>query len=234
MKLPDLNIKRVDSDSMAGAGAKEYYQVLKDFAEGRIDVLAGTQILAKGLHFPNVTLVGVISADTSLSLPDFRANERTFQLLSQVAGRAGRSEKKGTVIVQTFLPDSQAIRYAMAHDFAGFVKEELPHRQKCNLPPFGRMAIIGMRDTKHERLAEAADALKWRIDAIIDQQGLEIRARGPMEATIARIQSFHRMQIILQAPSPEPLSRLFSTLRSMDPIKPAVTVIVDIDPINLL
>ena len=98
------------------------------FGQGRIDVLAGTQMIAKGLHFPNVTLVGIISADTCLYLPDFRANERTFQLISQVAGRAGRSEKKGTVFVQTFLANQPAIRFAVAGDFDGFVKEEVARR----------------------------------------------------------------------------------------------------------
>ena len=96
------------------------------------------------------------------------------------------------------------------------------------------MAIVGLRDTKHDRLTEACEAMKWRIDTVIEQLGLEIRVRGPMEATISRIQSFHRMQIILQAKSPEPIGRLFSMLRTMPPIKPAVKVSVDIDPINLL
>ncbi|MFB0524429.1 MAG: primosomal protein N', partial [Phycisphaerae bacterium] len=110
-KFPQARVSRVDSDSMA---SRDYYRVLKDFSEGRIDILAGTQMLAKGLHFPNVTLVGIISADTSLYLPDFRANERTFQLISQVAGRAGRSVKKGIVFVQTFLPNQPAIQFALA------------------------------------------------------------------------------------------------------------------------
>ena len=233
-KLPNARVKRVDSDAMAGADAAGYYNVLRDFAKGDIDVLAGTQILAKGLHFPNVTLVGVISADTSLSLPDFRANERTFQLISQVAGRAGRSEKPGTVIVQTYLPDSPAIKFAMAHDYTGFVKEELSHRSQCALPPFGRMAIVGLRSEKYDRLTEACNAMRWRIDTIIEEMGLDLKVRGPMEATIARIQRFHRMQIIIQAKNPEILSKLFARLRSMPPIKPSVRVSIDVDPINLL
>ena len=113
-------------------------------------------MLAKGLHFPNVTLVGIISADTSLYLPDFRANERTFQLISQVAGRAGRSEKKGTVFVQTFLPNQPAIQFALSGDFDGFVKEELKHREACNLPPFWRLAAIVMRDRNFDKLEAAS------------------------------------------------------------------------------
>ncbi|MCX5634517.1 MAG: primosomal protein N', partial [Planctomycetota bacterium] len=170
-KFPQAHLARVDSDAMAG---KDYYHLLKDFSEGRIDILAGTQMLAKGLHFPNVTVVGIISADTSLYLPDFRANERTFQLISQVAGRAGRSAKKGEVFVQTFLPDQPAIQFALKGDFEGFVAEELKHRRACNLPPFWRLAGIVMRDMNFERLELACKAMREKIDGIIGRDGLEV------------------------------------------------------------
>ena len=143
-KLPSARLRRIDSDAMAG---RDYYAVLRDFAEGRIDIMVGTQMLAKGLHFPNVTLVGIVSADTALALPDFRSNERTFQLISQVAGRAGRSEKGGRVLIQTFLPGQPAIEFARRYDYNGFVKEELIHRRACNLPPQWRMAVVLMRDS---------------------------------------------------------------------------------------
>lgn len=230
-KIPNANVARVDSDSMEGAN---YFELLSDFAKGKIDILAGTQMLAKGLHFPNVTLVGIISADTALSLPDFRANERTFQLISQVAGRTGRSEKPGTVIVQTFMPDQPTIKFALANDFKGFVRAELEHRAKCNLPPCWRMAIIHLKDTKFDRLTGACEQMKERVDAIIAANGLKIRVRGPMPATINRIHSFHRMQIILQAPDISPINRLFATLRQMSPLRPAVQISIDIDPINLM
>jgi primosomal protein N' (replication factor Y) len=230
-KFPDARISRVDSDSMA---SKDYYRLLQDFGEGRIDVLAGTQMLAKGLHFPNVTLVGIISADTCLYLPDFRANERTFQLISQVAGRAGRSEKKGTVFVQTFLANQPAIRFAVAGDFDGFVTEELKHRRACNLPPFWRLAVVVLRDMKFEKLDAACKQMRQRIDRIIEREALEVTVRGPMPAVISRIQRFHRMQIIIQAPEATTIQRLFSCLRAEPPIRPAVKVAIDIDPINLL
>jgi len=233
-KLPAARVCRVDSDSMASADAGGYWRVLRDFASGRIDILAGTQMLAKGLHFPNVTLVGIISADTSLSLPDFRSNERTFQLISQVAGRAGRSARHGIVLVQTLLPDQPTIQFALKHDYDGFVSAELGHRQKCNLPPYGRMAIVHMRDTKFDKLNEACEAMRWRLDAIIESESLDIKLRGPMPATISRIQRYHRMQIILQAPDPAPLQSLFTALRSAPPIRPAVKVAIDVDPVNLL
>jgi primosomal protein N' (replication factor Y) len=231
LKFPNAKIARVDSDSMKGA---DYYRVLRDFSEGKINILAGTQILAKGLHFPNVTLVGIISADTSLYLPDFRANERTFQLISQVAGRAGRSAKKGIVFIQTFLPNQPAIQFALKNDFEGFVKEELTHRSACNLPPFWRLALITLRDRTHEKLELAAKLMREKIDRIVSDQQLQVRVRGPIQAIISRIQTFHRMQIILQAPQPAVLHRLFTTLRNSPPIRPAVTIAVDIDPIDLL
>jgi primosomal protein N' (replication factor Y) len=230
-KFPHARVARVDSDSMAGA---DYYRLLRDFGLGRIDILAGTQMLAKGLHFPNVTLVGIISADTCLYLPDFRSNERTFQLISQVAGRAGRSIKKGTVFVQTFLPDQPAIRFALAGDFEGFVKEELKHRKSCNLPPFWRLAVVGMRDINFERLEAASKIMRERIDSIIKQENLKMLVRGPMPATISRIQRFHRLQIIIQAPQAETMMKLFNRLRSATAIRPAVKVTADMDPVDLL
>ncbi|MHC4072184.1 MAG: hypothetical protein ACYTGS_09155, partial [Planctomycetota bacterium] len=163
-------------------------------------------------------------------LPDFRANERTFQLISQVAGRAGRSEKKGTVFVQTFLANQPAIRFALAGDFEGFVKQELKHRQACNLPPFWRLAVIVMRDMKFDKLEAACKQMRQRIDVIIRRDGLEATVRGPMPAVISRVQRFHRMQIIIQAPQVATVQRLFTSLRGEKPVRPAVKVAIDIDP----
>ena len=230
-KFSNAKIARIDSDSMAG---KDYYKVLNDFSKGRIDILAGTQMLAKGLHFPNVTVVGIVSADTCLYLPDFRANERTFQLISQVAGRTGRSEKKGTVFVQTFLPDQPAIRFALNTNFNGFVTEELKHRKACDLPPFWRLAVVVLRDMSFEKLQNASEVMRGVIDAIVAEDDLEVHVRGPMPAVISRVQRFHRMQIIIQSPRADVIGRLFSRLRRAQNLKPAVKVAIDIDPVNLL
>jgi primosomal protein N' (replication factor Y) len=231
-KFPQARVSRVDSDSMA---SRDYYRVLKDFSEGQLDILAGTQMLAKGLHFPNVTLVGIISADTCLYLPDFRANERTFQLISHVAGRAGRSTKKGTVFVQTFLPNQPAIQFALAGDFEGFVKEELKHRKACNLPPFWRLAVVMMRDRNFDKLDAASKAMRAKIDRIVEADRLNAVVRGPMPAVISRLQRFHRMQIIVQAPEASIIQQLFAGLRvRLGRIRPTVKVAIDIDPINLL
>jgi primosomal protein N' (replication factor Y) len=231
-KFPQARIARVDSDSMEG---RDYYHVLRDFSEGKIDILAGTQMLAKGLHFPNVTLVGIINADTCLYLPDFRANERTFQLISHVAGRAGRSVKKGVVFVQTFLPDQPAIQFALKNDFDGFIKEELKHRKACNLPPFWRLAGVIMRDRNFDKLEAASLVIRKKVDDIIKQNDLKVIVRGPMPAVINRIQQFHRMQIILQATQAETMQKLFTHLRAdLQWLRPAVKVAIDIDPVNLL
>ena len=191
-------------------------------------------MLAKGLHFPNVTLVGIISADTCLYLPDFRANERTFQLISQVAGRTGRSAKKGTVFVQTFLPDQPAIQYAVKGDFDGFIAEELTHRKACNLPPYWRLAAVTMRDMTFEKLEAACEQMRRKIDGIVERERLPVNIRGPMPAAINRIQRFHRMQIIVQAPEAAAIQRLFAGLRAEPPVRPAVKIAIDIDPVNLL
>jgi primosomal protein N' (replication factor Y) (superfamily II helicase) len=230
-RFPSARIKRMDSDSMNG---KDYYHILKDFGDGKIDILAGTQMLAKGLHFPNVTLVGIISADTCLYLPDFRSNERTFQIISQVSGRTGRSEKKGVVFVQTFLPDQQAIQYAINGNFDGFIKEELTHRKTCNLPPYWRLASIILRDMEYEKLEKACEQMRKTIDQIIRRENLKVKIRGPMPAVINRIQRFHRMQIIIQAPDATVMQRFFAVLREEKPIRPAVKITIDIDPVNLL
>jgi primosomal protein N' (replication factor Y) len=230
-KFPDAHITRIDSDSMTG---KDYYRILNDFGEGRIDILAGTQMLAKGLHFPNVTVVGIISADTCLYLPDFRANERTFQMIWQVAGRTGRSEKKGTVFVQTFLPDQPAIRFAVNGDFVGFVQEELKHRRSCNLPPFWRLAVVILQDLKYDKLNAACKAMRQRIDDIVRDNDFQLTVRGPIEAAVSRVHRYHRMQIIIQAPKAETIQQLFAILRAGPTVRPSVKVIIDVDPVNLL
>ena len=230
-KIPSVRVARVDSDSMQ---KENYYHLLGDFDAGKIDILAGTQILAKGLHFPNVTLVGIISADTSLQLPDFRANERTYQLICQVAGRTGRSNKGGTVYIQTFLPKQPAIKFAVDDDFEGFVNEELKCRQACMLPPFGRLAIIRLRDVKFDRLTNASQIIAEQIGNIISSCRFDIKMTGPMPAAIARIQRFHRMQILLQTKNPVQLGELLNRFRRLKPPNSAIQTQVDVDPVNLL
>ncbi|MGL6194581.1 MAG: replication restart helicase PriA [Thermoguttaceae bacterium] len=155
-RFPDATVLRMDTDTMQGHGAHE--RALSQFREGKVQILLGTQMIAKGLDFPNVTLVGVINSDTALHLPDFRASERTFLLITQVAGRTGRGEKEGRVIVQTFCPDHAAIVSATAHDYLGFVSQELPLREALGYPPYSKMARIVVRGPNEEKtLAFARD-----------------------------------------------------------------------------
>src|SRR5581483_3027137 len=156
-KFPELKFARVDSDTMRSG--KDYEGLLAQFGRGEIQVMLGTQMIAKGLDYPNVTLVGVISGDTALSLPDFRAAERTFQLITQVAGRAGRGDSAGRVVLQTFLPDDPTIQSALRQDYAGFTQTELANRKEVGLPPFARMVRIILREQEQDKLHKFSEEL---------------------------------------------------------------------------
>jgi primosomal protein N' (replication factor Y) len=142
---------------------EDYRRILGDFRVGKIDILVGTQMIAKGLHFPNVTLVGIIYADLALHQPDFRAGERTFQLLTQVAGRAGRGDIEGEVFVQAFTPFHPAIQFARRHDFEGFYEQEMGFREQLKYPPVGRIALLTLKGRNEEKVKFSADYLKQRI-----------------------------------------------------------------------
>ncbi|MEL7238989.1 MAG: primosomal protein N', partial [Planctomycetota bacterium] len=183
-KFPRLVFERVDSDTMRSS--KDYENVLRRFADGAIDMLMGTQMIAKGLDFPNVSLVGVVSGDTALALPDFRAAERTFQLITQVAGRAGRGEIPGRVVLQTFSPNDDAIVLALKQDYPKFADRELGLRREVGLPPFGRMVRIVLRDQDEEKVIAKAEQLAG-IFADVAQQVGSSEVQGPMPAAIGRI-----------------------------------------------
>src|SRR6266481_3782164 len=159
--FPKAVVRRMDADSMTRKDA--YRETLRNFRTGKIDILVGTQMIAKGLHFPNVTLVGIINADLALHLPDFRAGERTFQLLTQVAGRAGRGETPGEVFVQTYTPFSPSIQFARHHDFAGYFQQELEFRERCDFPPFKHAVLITVRSAHEGRAKLSAETLKRRL-----------------------------------------------------------------------
>jgi len=211
-------------------GRGKYEKTLSDFRDGRTRILLGTQMVAKGLDFPKVTLVGVINADVSLNLPDFRSSERTFQLLAQVAGRAGRSDRGGRVIVQTFRPEDPCIRLAAGHDYTGFAKRELATRKQFGYPPFMRVARILVegrkRDLTETRCAEAVDAV--RAAAVGDI----VRVLGPAEAPIARIKDRYRCHALVKAPDSATLHRALAPLDRAG--ARGVTLIVDVDPVSLL
>jgi primosomal protein N' (replication factor Y) len=233
--FPDLiegeTLARVDADAMRGEG--DVREVLDRFGAGRVRVVLGTQMIAKGLDFPNVRLVGVISADTALHLPDFRAAERTYQLVSQVAGRCGRGEHSGTAIIQTFQPQAPSIVAAARHDYEGFATRELADRERFGLPPVRRMARLVLRDAKEPACAEAArrlaDELRRRV-----AEGEPVEIRGPAPCPIARIAGRYRFQIELFAATAGGLTRLLTALRNDGLLPIGEALAVDVDPVLLL
>jgi len=231
-KLPGLRLARMDSDTMRRA--EDYRSTLDAFRRGEIDVLLGTQMIAKGLDFPGVRLVGVISADTSLNMPDFRAAERTFQLISQVAGRSGRSEQVGRVVLQTFAPDSPAVALAAKHDYAAFARMDLETRIEMGLPPAGRMVRVVLRDTDHVKAMARATELAHNFENARAALELDVHLRGPFPCAIARVADHHRFEVQLLAKSAAPLQRLMTELRNHGKLISDNHTAVDVDPVSLL
>jgi primosomal protein N' (replication factor Y) len=237
-KFPSYVIRRMDSDTMRKPGS--HGRLLAAFRRGEVHVLLGTQMIAKGLDFPNVTLVGVINADTALHLPDFRAAERTFQLLSQVAGRAGRGPRGGQVLVQTFSPEHPAIALAAAHDFPAFVNIELVHRQAHHYPPYERLARLIVRSRERDQAGAFADQLAGRFQATLgglkttEGAAAVVRLLGPAEAPVFRLKGYYRFHFQLQSPSPGVLHQLLRQVLLHVRTPTGVELTLDIDPLNML
>src|SRR5438067_3533625 len=166
----------MDADSMTRKDADR--ETLRNFRTGKIDILVGTQMIAKGLHFPNVTLVGIINADLALHLPDFRAGERTFQLLTQVAGRAGRGEVEGDVLVQTYTPFHPAIQFARHHDFDGFWQQEIEFRKQSSFPPYTHMVLITIRSPNEMKARFSADTLSRRLKEALEAMEATLKTKS--------------------------------------------------------
>ena len=227
--FPKATVRRMDADSMTRKEA--YRETLRNFRTGKIDILVGTQMIAKGLHFPNVTLVGIINADLSLHLPDFRAGERTFQLLTQVAGRAGRGETPGEVFVQTYTPFSPSIQFARHHDFAGYFQQELEFRDRCDFPPFKHAILITVRSAHEGRAKLSAETLRRRLkEALPEEFILGDATPAPLE----KLQGQFRFHILLRGEAIMRLSRLVRETLDKLPFPEEVTVAVDVDPYQLL
>jgi primosomal protein N' (replication factor Y) (superfamily II helicase) len=229
-QFPKARIARLDRDTVRTK--REFQQVLGAFAGGEIDVLVGTQMVAKGHDFQRVTLVGVVAADLALGRPDFRAAERTFQLLTQVAGRAGRGELPGEVLVETYYPEHYAIQYAVKQDYVSFYEKEAHFRRMLHYPPFAALASILIRDRKIENAIRWSRALAGYF-APFEDRGVKIL--GPAAAPLARLRQEYRFQFVLKAPQRSALSRALSGCLDFCVSKniPDTAVIVDVDPTSL-
>ena len=225
--FPTARIARIDADALRRKNALR--DLLNAFRARKIDLLIGTQMIAKGLHFPNVTLVGILNADIGLHVPDFRAGERVFQLLTQVAGRAGRGSLEGEVIVQTFTPHSPSIQFARHHDFEGFAAQELEMRRQFHYPPFTRCALLTVRSA-HERRAEfTLQTLHRRLKEDLPR-GIELGE--PLPSPLVKAHGQFRFQLILRGPQARQLARHVHQVLQKTPLPEDVTAVFDMDALS--
>ncbi|MHC4982521.1 MAG: replication restart helicase PriA [Planctomycetota bacterium] len=229
-KFPSGQVARMDSDTMTSP--RQFKKVLGAFAGGELDILLGTQMVAKGLDFPRVSLVGVASADTSLEINDFRSAERTFQLIVQVAGRAGRAKLPGEVVVQTLYEEAPVIRFAVGHDYDGFAAYEMPSRKDTHLPPFTRMIRFVVRHEKAERAERGAAALAQALRELL--AGADVRTVGPKPAAVKKIRKHFRFEIQLFFERAGKVQKIL--LPSMEELSRGARaeIVADVDPVNLL
>ncbi len=230
--IPGARVGRLDRDTATGAGAAAILSALR---RGELDILVGTQMVTKGHDIPTVTLVGVILADHALGFPDFRAAERTYQLVSQVAGRAGRGDLAGRVFVQTFQPEHHAIRHAATHDFDAFADEELSMRRAIGYPPFGHVAAIRMDAPTERQLRELGDTLSRVVRDTDDVRMMRVRVLGPAPAPIARIRDRYRARALLVGSERSALRRVALAALPLADAPPSGTrLTLDIDPVSML
>jgi primosomal protein N' (replication factor Y) len=235
-QLPGARVARLDRDTAPHSGRA--LKVLQAFAAAELDILVGTQMITKGHHFPQVTLVGVIAADLSLFFPEYHAGERTFQLLSQVAGRAGRGQAKGTVLIQTYQPEHYVFRTVQAQDYDSFFQQELESRRQLGYPPFTRLALVRLSGPQEEPVAHATRRLATALENFRTRdQDLRARVRllGPAPAGLARLQGRFRWQILIKSYGRPPLLRLLQHLHQVwAPTSGArLSLTLDIDPATL-
>ena len=230
--FPTARVSRMDRDTTAGRGG--HARVLKGVEDRSIDILVGTQMIAKGHDFPGVTLVGVLSADASLHLPDFRSGERTFQLLSQVLGRAGRGDSPGAVLIQTLNPHHYAVSRAADHDFAGFYAEELEFRRETGYPPFAHLASLIISGTAAEAVEHGAQTAAAALAGIKKKLRSRVEILGPVVAPLGKIRGRYRRQILLKSAGRMELHRLLASFRGEIKLPAVVRLVIDVDPVDML
>ena len=226
-----MPVIRMDADTTRGKGAHE--RLLDEFSSAHGGILLGTQMIAKGLDFPDVTLVGVINADTTLKLPDFRASERTFQLLEQVSGRAGRADKPGHVIVQTYWPEHPAICAAAAHDRERFLESELPLREELGYPPFTRLANILVWGRDERLVRQVITEVTLAVNSSMVSVGCDWDVLGPAPCLLARLRGLYRWHTLVKAPVDADISAIIDPVLKARKANADVRVAVDVDPDNL-
>jgi primosomal protein N' (replication factor Y) len=236
--FPKARVARMDRDTTVRKGA--LLKILKDLREGAIDILVGTQMVAKGHHYPNITLVGIICADLSLNFPDFRAGERTFQLLAQVAGRAGRGERRGRVILQTFNPEHFSILTASNQDYGAFYRHEIGFRKDLQYPPYSRLIQVLVSGRDRHQAARHAKALGEACRQLQSENRTyqkEVQVLGPVPAPLSRIKKQYRWHLMLKGLKVGPLHGLCTALVARgdkDVAKAGIRVVVDVDPTDML
>jgi primosomal protein N' (replication factor Y) (superfamily II helicase) len=231
--LPGARIERMDSDTSGRRGARA--RILGALRAGEIDILVGTQMITKGFDFPGVTLAAVVLADLGLNMPDFRSAERTFQLLTQVAGRAGRGERPGRVIIQTYAPNHYSIRAARDQDYARFIRRELQLRRELEYPPFARMAMVRIEGAEPRLVARVAAAAAAALGRAASPERL--RVLGPAPAPIERIKQRYRWQVMIKSKELRPMRSALAAMRAeVGPMaeRDQVFLIIDIDPVRML
>lgn len=232
--FPDCNIVRLDSDSLARKN--EHIRILEDFRNGKIDILIGTQMLAKGLDNPNVTLVGVINADNGFNLPDFRSCERGFQLLTQVAGRAGRGDNPGEVYFQTYNPDFFGLETAKQQDYKSFYNTEIEAREDFDYPPFSQIIRVVLSSKNQFRAERSAQEIAMRLNDIVDKRQLTepVAVLGPNPCVIERLQEYYRFQILIKNKLGEKGRRFILSFLAQIKLPDDIKLTVDVDPIDIL
>lgn len=231
---PDYNVERIDSDVLTRKG--EHIRLLEKFQRGDIDILVGTQMIAKGLDNPNVTLVGVISADASFNLPDFRASERGFQLLTQVAGRAGRGEFKGRVLFQTYNPEYYALESAKSQNYSEFYGKEIKSREEFDYPPFSQIIRLILSSQNNFRAEKAAQEIALRLCTMIEKFGFGERldVLGPTPCVIERINSYYRFQILIKNKLEDKGHQFVSSFLNKITAPKDIRMTIDVDPLDIL
>ena len=230
--FPEARVARMDRDTTSGRGG--HSRILKKLESGAIDILIGTQMIAKGHDFPGVTLVGVVSADTTLNLPDFRGSERGFQLVSQVSGRAGRGDSPGKVFVQTLNPEHFALRAAVAHDYEAFYQQEIEERKDAGYPPFSYLVALQFSSNSAQTVEKGADAAADLLRTLRRKSGIRLEILGPAVPPMGMIRGRYRWQILLKSSRRDQLHKLLHQFRAAYSLPATLRMTIDIDPLELL